>query len=210
MKLLATQRGFCTILGRGRVFTLPWTFFSKILGTSRGFQGYYSILNLPFDCPYQRIWLRQKRKNLIWHSALVLACGIFAYYWGGVIGYLSLIFRLSAALTIAYIFFLFCCNSLVLLYLVSATKILHYTDTNFTLFYFLEDIVEIACPCSVLTLSADLFHKLPFFQALDCRVYRFLIYIAFLRDQPPWRKATVFLSVAMADKATVDGKFLWL
>ena len=85
----------------------------------------------------------------------------------------------------SYIFFLFCCNTLVLLCLVIATKILHYTDTNFTLFNLLENIIEIACPCSVFSLSADLFHKLPFFQALDCRVYRFLIHIAFLCDQPP-------------------------
>lgn len=105
------------------------------------------------------------------------------------------------------IFFLFCCNTLVHLCLVIAMEFLLYTDTNFTLFHLLENVIEIACPCTVFSLSADLFNKLSFFQTLDCRVYRFLIHIAFLCNQSPWRKTTAFLFVAVSNEATVNGEF---
>lgn len=38
-------------------------------------------------------------------------------------------------------------------------NLLHYLGGRFTLFQKAGNIVEIACPCSVFTVSANLFHK---------------------------------------------------
>ena len=79
MKILAAQRGFCTVLGRGRVFTLPQTFFSKILDISRGFRGYYSILNLRLIVLIKGFGHGRKENNLIWHFMLIRSFLIAGY-----------------------------------------------------------------------------------------------------------------------------------
>lgn len=122
MKILSTQRGFRTILGRGRVFTLPRTLFSKSLTQGLLFEptiqlSIFALLSLSKDL----VTAEKKKLNLALRAhSLVHAHGIFACYWVGTMAYLSLIFQFSDALTLAYIFFfsvvilLFSCVLLVL------------------------------------------------------------------------------------------------
>ena len=55
-------------------------------------------------------------------------------------------------------------------------KFLHYPERIFTLFQEVSNIVEIACPCSVLTVSANLLHKTKGRKIFDSRVNCFPVY----------------------------------
>lgn len=62
-------------------------------------------------------------------------------------------------------------------------NLLHYPGGRFTLFQKAGNIVEIACPRSIFTMSTNLFNKSELRQTFDGRVNGFLIHTAFFRNQ---------------------------
>lgn len=89
---------------------------------------------------------------------------------------------------------------------VTDRNLLHYPDRIFTLFQEVGNIVEIACPCSIFTMSANLFYKTDVDKSFNCRVNCFPIHTTFFCYKPPGRKTGTGIIVAVPEQTAIYDK----
>lgn len=94
--------------------------------------------------------------------------------------------------------------------LVTDMERLHYPDRIFTLFQEVGNIVEIACPCSIFTMSANLFHKTECGKIFNSRINCFPVHLAFFCNEPPRWKTGTSIIIAVPEQAAVYGKIFRL